>query len=128
MRTIVFRRKEFNKKLFDTSKGLSVPKAFFIPCAVQLQKQHFLATTLSELYLNSKEIHEKLVETINMKYLCIKTTFISMQKDTFHNIEHSVCGITISSSRAYFRIQRKRQICSKRASYFGNKLDLIFEN
>ena len=51
-----------------------------------------------------------------------------MQKDTFHNIEQLVLGITISSNRAYFRVQRKRQICSKRASYLGNKADLIFQN
>ena len=30
--------------------------------------------------------------------------------------------------RAYFRIQRKCQICSKRASYLGSKVDLISQN
>ena len=30
--------------------------------------------------------------------------------------------------RAYCRIQRKCQICSKRASYLGNKVDLILQN
>ena len=45
-------------------------------------------------YLNSKEIHKKLFKT-KMKYLCI-------QKDTFHNIEQSVLGITISSKIKVF--------------------------
>ena len=46
--------------------------------------------------------------------------------DFMKNQKYHYLAVT-DPNRAYFRIQGKRLICSKRASYFGNIVDLILQ-
>ena len=62
----------------------------------QIKKQLFLNQNFEvNFHLNSK----KFLKTIKMKCLCI-------QKDTFHNIEQSAYGITISSKQTFLATGR----------------------